>query len=84
MSWRFARSWYSGGGYGFTMVWQGSLFVLGILMDIIGLAGVAYPAYQAITKREREKVAPEILALSKEMLTTLCLAAVIYERKPPY
>lgn len=55
-------------------------------MDIIGLAGVAvaYPAYQAITKREREKVAPEILALSKEMLTTLCLAAVIYERKTPY
>ena len=40
---------------------------------IIGIAGivlvcVAYPVYNAIVKREREKIAPEIIRLTDELL----------------
>lgn len=52
------------------MVWAGKWFVPGILIGCIGLAGVGatYPIYQHIVKREREKVAPEILRLSEELI----------------
>lgn len=50
----------------------GLAFVLvpGIIIGVIGLALVcaAYPIYIAVTKRERERVAPEILRLSEELL----------------
>lgn len=41
--------------------------VLGISVGIVGLAlvGLAYPLYNRILKREREKLAPEILRLTK-------------------
>ena len=44
--------------------------VIGIIIGIIGIAGVclAYPLYNRITKTQREKVAPEIIALSDELL----------------
>lgn len=50
------------------MVWD--LFVLGIVVGIIGMAGVAaaYPLYTHIAAREREKIAPEILRLTDELM----------------
>lgn len=57
-------------GMSCTMVWQGALFVPGIIVGIIGLATVAaaYPIYSRTLKTEREKIAPEILRLTEELL----------------
>lgn len=51
------------------MVWEG-LFALGIFVGIIGIAAVAaaYPMYTHIMKKEREKIAPEILKLTDELM----------------
>jgi len=50
------------------MVWAGILFVPGVVIVCIGLAGVAatYPIYNHIVKQDREKIAPEILRLTEE------------------
>lgn len=52
-----------------TMVWKDSFFVLGIVVGIlgIGILSGAYPLYKRITKKKREKVAEQILALSDEL-----------------
>ena len=44
--------------------------VLGILVRLIGivLVALAYPMYNRILKKERERIAPEILRLSDELL----------------
>ncbi len=46
-----------------------SLFI-GIAVGVIGIVGVAlaYPIYKAITKKERERIAPEVLRISEELL----------------
>ena len=51
------------------MVWAESLFVPGVVIGCIGLAGVAatYPIYNHIVKQDREKIAPEILRLTEEL-----------------
>lgn len=51
------------------MVWAGSLFVPGVVIGCIGLAGVAatYPIYNHIVKQDRDKIAPEILRLTEEL-----------------
>ena len=49
----------------------GSLaMVLGIFAGVVGmvLAALAYPAYNRVLKKQREKIAPEILHLSDELL----------------
>ena len=49
----------------------GSLaMVLGIVAGVAGmvLAALAYPAYNRVLKKQREKIAPEILRLSDELL----------------
>lgn len=53
-----------------TMVWTDRFFVLGIIVGVIGIAGVicAYPLYNHIVKKEREKIAPQILKLTEEMM----------------
>lgn len=53
-----------------TMVWAGIWFVPGILIGIVGMVGVAmaYPVYTNVTKKEREKIAPEILRLADELM----------------
>lgn len=53
-----------------TMVWTQNWFVPGIIIGIIGIAGaaLAYPLYNYITKKERQKLAPEILKLADELL----------------
>lgn len=52
-----------------TMVWTKTMFIPGIIIGVIGLAGIsaAYPLYKRITKRQREKLAPEILRLADEL-----------------
>lgn len=53
-----------------TMVWGGDLFVVGIVIGVVGIAGVlaAYPVYSSITKKRREKLAPEIIRLSDKLM----------------
>lgn len=44
--------------------------VIGILVGILGLILVAlvYPIYNSVLKKERQRIAPEILRLSEELL----------------
>lgn len=51
------------------MVWAESYFVVGIVVGIIGMIpiGLAYPVYKKITEKQREKIAPQILALTEEL-----------------
>lgn len=53
-----------------TMVWAESLFIPGIIIGVIGMAcmAAAYPIYSRITKKRREKLAPEILRLTDELM----------------
>ena len=49
----------------------GSLaMVIGIAIGIVGMAlvALAYPLYNRVLKKQREKIAPEILRLSDELL----------------
>jgi len=49
----------------------GSLaMVIGILVGIVGmvLVALAYPLYNRVLKKQREKIAPEILRLTDEMM----------------
>lgn len=52
------------------LVWGGAWFVPGIIIGLAGIAGVAlaYPVYMHITKKERERIAPEILRLTDELM----------------
>ena len=44
--------------------------LIGILVGLFGILGVAiaYPIYNLINKRERERIAPEIIRLSDELM----------------
>lgn len=57
-------------GMSMTMVFSDRWFVPGIAVGLIGMSGVAlaYPLYVRVTKRERQRIAPEILRLSRELL----------------
>lgn len=59
-----------GTGMSCVLVWADSLFVVGILVGLLGIAmiALAYPAYKIVTKKQREKIAPMILSLSEELL----------------
>lgn len=54
-----------------TMVWGSTtwVFVLGVIIGLLGLiiAAQAYPMYKKITRKQREKIADQILELSKEL-----------------
>ena len=52
-----------------TMVWAETLFIPGIIIGALGIAGIiaAYPLYMHITRRQREKLAPEIIRLTDEL-----------------
>jgi len=52
-----------------TMVWEG-LMVPGIIVGVVGIIGIvsAYPIYIHITKKQREKVTPEIMRLTDELM----------------
>lgn len=53
-----------------TMVWADTLFVPGIVIGVTGITGVcaAYPLYAHITKKQRRKLAPEIMRLTDELM----------------
>lgn len=52
------------------MVWTDVLLIPGIIIGIIGIAIVSanYPMYIASVKRQREKIAPEIMKLTDELM----------------
>ena len=52
------------------MVWGEMLFVPGVVVGLAGIAGVsaAYPVYMRVTQKERQRIAPEILRLTDELL----------------
>ena len=53
-----------------SMVWMGIWFIPGIVIGLIGIGDVAaaYPVYSRITKKERERLAPQILKLTEELM----------------
>ena len=53
-----------------SMVWGGMMFVPGIIIGLIGICGIsiAYPVYNRVLNKEREKVAPEIIRLTDELM----------------
>lgn len=59
-----------GGGMSMAMVGGGIWFIPGIIVGLLGIVLIAsaYPLFMAITKRERERVAPEILRLTEELM----------------
>ncbi len=50
------------------LVWE--MYLPGIIIDVAGIAGVAlaYPVYDMITKKERERIAPIIIRLTDELM----------------
>ena len=52
-----------------TMVWVEQWFIPGIIVGLIGIGVVviAYPVFTRITKKQREKLAPQILKLTDEL-----------------
>lgn len=50
------------------LVW--GIYALGIPVGVVGIVGVslAYPVYNWIIRRVRERIAPQILELSEELL----------------
>lgn len=55
-------------GMSCVMVWN--RFLIGTVIGVLGIVPVvlAYPIYDRITKAEREKIAPEILRLTEELM----------------
>lgn len=50
---------------------QGNInIIIGVIVGVLGmiLTGVAYPIYSKVLKKEREKVAPEILRISDSLI----------------
>lgn len=45
-------------------------FVIGLITGVIGLLGIilAFPLYKVVVKRERKRVAPQIIKISDELL----------------
>lgn len=52
-----------------TMLWAESVFVLGVIVEIIGILLIiaAYPVFTHITAKRREKLTPQILKLTEEL-----------------
>lgn len=50
------------------LVWE--QFIVGVLVGAVGIAGIAaaYPLHQEVLKKERARIAPEILRLTDELL----------------
>ena len=52
-----------------TMVWAAAMFLPGIIIGVIGIAmmAAAYPVYVRITKRERARIAPQVLDIIEKL-----------------
>ena len=59
-----------GVGMSCCLVWADSVFALGIIVGLIGMAvlALAYPLYNRTIKKERERIAPEILRLTEDLM----------------
>lgn len=68
ISWGVISSLILGTGMCCVMEWD--FFVLGIIVGLIGIIGIAvtYPLYSYINNKQRRKLAPKIMELSKELL----------------
>ncbi|MBO4979863.1 MAG: hypothetical protein J6D16_05590 [Clostridia bacterium] len=55
---------------GFFGLSETAALIVGIVIGIVGgiLAALAYPTYNAIVKKRRQKLAPEILRLTDELM----------------
>lgn len=53
-----------------TMLWSEIWFIPGIVVGLLGIAGIVltYPLNNHLTKKERQRLAPEILKLSAELM----------------
>lgn len=58
-----------GVGMSCTMVWAEQFFIPGVIVGVLGIAlvGAAYPLYSRVTKKRRERLAPEIMRLTDEL-----------------
>lgn len=58
-----------GAGMSCTMVRGADMFVPGVVIGIVGIAVIAsaYPVYLRMTRKRRDKIAPEILRLTDEL-----------------
>ena len=58
-----------GGGMSCTLIGTKSMFAPGIILGFVGLAvmGLALPVYKIVEKKQKEKVAPQILKLAEEL-----------------
>lgn len=56
-------------GLGMCMCLEWQQFVRGIILGVLGIAvlSAAYPVFNRITKKQKEKIAPEILRLTEEI-----------------
>jgi len=52
------------------MVWQGVWFIPGMIIGLAGIAilAAAYPVYNRVIRKAREKIAPEIIRLTDDLL----------------
>lgn len=52
-----------------TMVWDAAMFLPGIIIGVAGIAmmAAAYPVYVHITKRERARIAPQVLDIIEKL-----------------
>ena len=59
-----------GGGMSCCLVWTDVLLIPGIMIGILGMwmMAAAYPVFACLTRKERERVAPEILRLTEELM----------------
>lgn len=59
-----------GTGMSCCMVFGNGWFIPGIVIGLIGMAvvSVAYPLYNRVLKKERERIAPEVLRLTDELM----------------
>lgn len=52
------------------LVWSDRWFVAGVVIGVVGMLAIAaaYPLYNHVLRREREKAAPEVLRLTDELM----------------
>ncbi len=58
-----------GGGMSCALVGTKDIFAQGVVLGLVGLAimGTALPVHKMVEKKERERIAPQILALAEEL-----------------
>lgn len=58
-----------GAGMSLIMAFETAMYLQGIIVGVLGMIGMALalPVYRIVLKKQREKVAPKILALTEEL-----------------